>query len=111
MPVSAPKPCTKHPAILILHNKPCPQCEAVKKGKERERREKRGKRVYDTTQWKKTRKAKLSANPLCEHCGYIATEVDHKDGCNTNMNWDNLQSLCKSCHSRKTASENGGFGR
>jgi 5-methylcytosine-specific restriction protein A len=41
-----------------------------------------------------------------------STEVDHiiplrQGGKNT---MDNLQGLCKSCHSRKTALEDGGFG-
>jgi 5-methylcytosine-specific restriction protein A len=43
----------------------------------------------------------------------MATEVDHivpvaRGG--ALLDWDNLQSMCHGCHSRKTASEDGGFG-
>ena len=52
----------------------------------------------------------------CEREGRLtsATEADyikaHKG--NRKLSWDrkNWQSLCKSCHSTKTASEDGGFG-
>ena len=75
------------------------------------KRESSSKRGYDS-RWRKIRKMKLSMNPLCEHCqkrGIIesAKEIDHivplrKGGTHQ---FDNLQSLCKSWHSRKTASE------
>jgi 5-methylcytosine-specific restriction protein A len=69
--------------------------------------------------WRKLRSMFLSTNPLCAdpfnvHGGYpsVATDVDHilpltHGGSNT---WDNLQALCTSCHSRKTASEGKGRG-
>lgn len=61
------------------------------------------------------------ANPLCAHClaeGVIppraTTEVDHITPHRGDMRlfWDkaNHQGLCKPHHSRKTASEDGGFG-
>lgn len=59
----------------------------------------------------------LARHPLCVECqakGMVvaAAEVDHivplADG-GTNDD-ENLQSLCKSCHSRKTARESG-FGK
>ena len=67
----------------------------------------------------------LQANPLCADPFEIhteasevvaATEVDHimpKDKGPAADQWDNLQALCKSCHGRKTATEDGGqtFGR
>src|SRR5690606_26070474 len=67
--------------------------------------------------WQRLRRMQLRREPLCR-AGRggdkrAATEVDHivalVDG-GTNES-DNLQSLCKGCHSRKTAAENRGFGR
>lgn len=70
---------------------------------------------YHTPQWRKLRALKIKNNPLCLHCerkGYLnpATEVDHiipiVDDQSLALDYSNLQSLCKSCHSRKTAKEN-----
>lgn len=54
--------------------------------------------------------------PLCVKCRSEANEVDHirpfrgrYDPLRTEP--ANLQPLCKPCHSRKTATEDGGFGR
>jgi 5-methylcytosine-specific restriction protein A len=62
--------------------------------------------------WKRLRLAFLRQHPLCmcdEGCNQPATEVDHKiphRGDEALMwDWDNLQSLTKECHSRKTARE------
>lgn len=51
-----------------------------------------------------------------EHgCGVLCAgkgqaHVDHVDGDPNNNAPENLRTLCVSCHSRKTASEDGGFG-
>ena len=69
--------------------------------------------------WQQARKAWLMAHPLCVHCqaqgiDELATEVDHIEShCGDRAlfwNKGNWQSLCKPCHSRKTALEDGGFG-
>lgn len=62
------------------------------------------------------RKAHLEEHPLCEDCRaegltVEATEVDHVDGDVQNNDPSNHRSQCKSHHSRKTARENGAFGR
>jgi len=76
------------------------------------------KRGYDRA-WERLRDAKLAADPVCEiqtHCRFptAATEVDHKipirQRPDLRLDWDNLQSACRACHSAKTARENGGFG-
>ena len=69
--------------------------------------------------WAKARAVFLARHPLCRTCdaqGRVtaATDVDHVTphrGDQT-LFWDesNWQPLCKACHSRKTASEDGGFG-
>lgn len=60
-------------------------------------------RGYDR-RWRRLRKYYLSKHPVCVRCGRPATEVDHiiplADG--GTHHEDNLQPLCKPCHSRKT---------
>ena len=77
------------------------------------------KRGY-TRAWLKYRLAYLMRYPLCVHCerdGKVtpAEELDHKDPHRGDMDlfWDpdNHQGLCKSCHSRKTATEDTAFAR
>lgn len=69
--------------------------------------------------WRRIRGMYLRRHPWCEdpfgiHGAELvaATEVDHiiplRDG--GSNRFDNLQALCKSCHSRKTVREDGGFG-
>lgn len=69
--------------------------------------------------WQKLRNRFIAQHPYCEECmkqGKItlATDVDHivPHRGDPALLYDetNLQSLCKACHSRKTAREDGGFG-
>ena len=63
--------------------------------------------------WRIVRALQLNAHPKCARCGAVATDVDHiipKSAGGTNK-WANLQSLCHSCHSSKTVTQDGGFGR
>jgi 5-methylcytosine-specific restriction protein A len=71
------------------------------------------------SKWRKARDIYAKANPLCVMCakrGLITEmkEVDHKipHRGDESLFWDqeNWQSLCKECHSTKTAAEDGGFG-
>ena len=68
--------------------------------------------------WRKYRILFLREHPLCEIClkeGKItqANVVDHikPHKGNKDLFWDenNHQALCKECHDRKTATEDGGF--
>ncbi len=76
------------------------------------------KRGYDR-RWQRTRSLKLAQHPFCEDCETIgivraAEEVDHIDGKGPlgerGHDLTNLRALCKSCHSKKTAREDGGLG-
>jgi 5-methylcytosine-specific restriction enzyme A len=72
--------------------------------------------------WQKIALTFRRAHPLCadpfsthakEHRIEPSTQVDHiiprsKGGTD---DWNNLQALCASCHSRKTATVDGGFGK
>lgn len=70
--------------------------------------------------WQKVSKAYLANHPFCVRCldkgiHTHATVVDHIKPHKGDMSlfWDknNWQALCKQCHDRKTATEDGGFGR
>ena len=63
---------------------------------------------YSQSAWRKQlRPAFLAENPLCARCGYPANEVHHKidrrERPDLAWDWANLESLCKPCHSRETA--------
>jgi 5-methylcytosine-specific restriction endonuclease McrA len=62
--------------------------------------------------WRKVRKAFLAANPMCVcGCGQRATQVDHivsvRERPDLRLVWSNLRALCASCHSRRTATDQG----
>lgn len=71
------------------------------------------KQDYDA-KWQEIRARKLEEDPWCEtpRCGVLATEVDHilPLAMGGTSAWENLMSMCKPCHSRKTARHDGGFG-
>ena len=74
------------------------------------------KHFYDSALWQQTREAKLRRDPLCQCCAVdgMAVEAKHVD------HWialaqggeptadENLVSMCRSCHSRKTLAEQAG---
>ncbi|MBF8651502.1 HNH endonuclease [Pseudomonas putida] len=69
--------------------------------------------------WQQARAGFLAKHPLCVKCQarglvVVATDVDHIEPHKGDMVvfWDrsNWQALCASCHSTKTAGEDGGFG-
>lgn len=56
--------------------------------------------------WGRLREQILHRDPICVKCARAAaTDVDHIDGNAYNNDLDNLQGLCKSCHSKKTWKE------
>ncbi len=69
--------------------------------------------------WQQARLVHLRHEPLCRECAKVnrveaGTDVDHIVSHRMDMGlfWDrsNWQTLCRSCHSKKTAKENGGWG-
>lgn len=109
MPAKARSVCTSPGCGALTSGGPC---ERHKPKNERRNRH----QVYNRRAWRdRLRPAKLAADPLCAECetaGRIvpATDVDHADGDARNWAWENLRSLCHRCHSRKTATADGGFG-
>lgn len=61
---------------------------------------------YNSKIWRNLRARFLKQHPVCR-CGVPATQVDHKrsvrEDWNLRLALENLQALCQSCHSRKTA--------
>ena len=96
-------------------------CDTHKQARQKNYDERRGtshERGYDA-RWRKCRKMFLRESPLCKRClesdmTTIANVVDHiiPHKGNYDLFWDedNWQSLCESCHSTKTATEDGAFG-
>jgi 5-methylcytosine-specific restriction protein A len=98
---------------------PGTRTEAERKREFDQRRATARQRGY-TDAWDRAAKLYLFEHPLCVLCARqgrhtAATQVDHikPHRGNTALFSDpeNWQSLCASCHSRKTATEDGGFGR
>lgn len=120
MPRSAPLPC-RHPGCAALVQQPgyCAQHERDVRQwdspqRARQRREQRGLST-NTARWQRLRELVLREEPLCRICQQqgrtrLARVVDHIDANTSNNGRDNLQPLCPSCHARKTARYDGGFG-
>ena len=112
MPWKPPKPCSAPGCGELTHDRYCPAHARQARRQADAHRGSASKRGYGR-RWQKLRKAFLASNPICALCPRPATEVDHivakaKGG---DDKWSNLQALCKPCHARKTAQEDGSFGR
>ena len=109
MPHLAPIPCIR-PGCP--HMKPCAMhsrklFDSPKRKEYDDRRGSAASRGYGP-QWRGVRLAFLAAHPICAICQHcVAVEVYHIEPHRGDVQkfWDfsNLQGLCKSCHSRKTA--------
>ena len=121
MPRQAPRTCTYAGCPAIVARGRCQQHEVQRTrllGVETDaRRLPSSQRGYDA-RWRIVRDAQLFDFPLCALCrkkgrATSATCVDHLVPVLVNpdliYDLDNLQSLCKPCHDRKTAREDGGF--
>lgn len=71
-------------------------------------------RFYASPAWRRLRSLKFANDPICEVCakkGIVepAVEVDHKvarvSRPDLELDYDNLQSICKQCHTAKTNRE------
>jgi hypothetical protein len=77
------------------------RCRGHARRNERDRKDPRARRVYDSKKWRLTRRRKLSMSPICERCGEeLATEVHHVGGVLDDDTFDlsRLESLCARCH-------------
>ena len=118
MPTKAPTACHRMGCNGLIRNGECNRCGATRRGSDRAYDDSRGtaaQRGYDHT-WRKVRRMQLAREPLCYDCKTgggnsmgggvitIASEVHHiiakRDGGTNEL--DNLMSLCKACHSKRT---------
>lgn len=121
MPYASAKPCRVQGCPELVRDG-SGYCERHKKERQRRYDRQRGsaaKRGYDA-KWRKARERFLRAHPLCAECqraGILtpASVVDHiiphqgdPDLFRDESNW---QALCKRCHDRKTAKEDGRWGK
>ncbi|MBT8046527.1 MAG: HNH endonuclease, partial [Pontiella sp.] len=76
-------------------------------------------KLYNRAAWRKLRKMHLARQPMCQACqargkitpGKVVDHIEpHRGELSLFLNAANLQTLCPSCHSRKTASTDGAFG-
>jgi len=111
MPTRAGTPCRHRTCTGVVQNGVCSQCGGQRTAKDRAYDKRRpGVRYADRT-WRKMRKMQLAHEPLCRDCKKqgttrLATEAHHieKRRAGGEDSFDNLMSLCKSCHSKRTAS-------
>lgn len=104
---TAPRP----PCPVCRRAGPC-GCAALRSRAHDARRGSSASRGYGA-EWRAVRAEHLAAEPACRECGAPGTDVDHivprsRGGSDGHAN---LQTLCHACHSRKTATRDGGYGR
>lgn len=120
MPISAKKPCSHPGCFILVHGvSRCEKHAAEHRRLSDQHRDSAAERGYGH-KWRKAREGYLSKHSLCLMCdsnGFVepSSVVDHivPHRGNKELFWDkdNWQALCKSCHDKKTAREDGGFGR
>ena len=107
------RPCLHPGCTALVRGGYCEQ-HRPKRVERRSEDSRRWRRWYSLPVWTDMRLAQLAREPFCRECAahglrVYATDVDHvvpHDG-----DWskfidpENLQSLCHSCHGRKTAAE------
>lgn len=118
MPLMPPHGCAEPGCPeLVRHAPRCAAHTRVQRQVSDRRRGSAASRGYGP-EWRALRPRFLHLHPLCVECSrsgltVSATEVDHvvaraRGGSDHHTN---LQALCHACHSRKTAREDGAFGR
>ena len=97
---------------VVAHGATC-VCRQRRKAEAEKTRPGARARGYDG-KWQKARESFLREHPFCAMCDRPATVVDHIKPHRGDMQlfWavSNWAPLCRSCHSRKTVSRDGGFG-
>ncbi len=114
MPYRPKTPCNYPNCKELSNNRYCPDHQRKYQRDYDKERGSSHARGYNRN-WRKVRVMVLNEEPLCREClkegkTTPANEVDHIDGDARNLSRENLQPLCKPCHSRKTVREQGRWG-
>ncbi len=117
MPYKPKHPCSfpRCPELVPAGERFCTKHKKQEQKRYDEQRGTAAQRGYDT-RWKKYRRWYLQRYPLCvnyDECHNVATVVVHRISLSKGGDfWDsnNHQPICKSCHDRKTAKEDGRWG-
>ena len=114
MPMKPKRPCRKPGCSILTDEAYCP-AHRPKRTHDRSAEAESWRWMYRTDEWiYDLRPEQLLREPFCRTCALAgkrvrATDVDHvvdhKGDWNLFSDRGNLQSLCHSCHSRKTATE------
>jgi 5-methylcytosine-specific restriction protein A len=116
MPMKPPTPCAMPGCGRHAHGRFCDEHQREhNKQRNRQANKRRPsphKQGY-TRAWNKLSRMRRRRYPMCERCHRAPSQqTDHivpKSRGGTD-DWESLEALCGSCHSRKTASEDGGYG-
>ncbi|MGC5885719.1 HNH endonuclease [Ralstonia pseudosolanacearum] len=118
MPRKAPRPCARPGCRRYSVDAGyCAEHATVRRAETNAERGSAASRGYGA-KWRREREQYLRESPLCVRCleaeqVVAATVVDHiiPHKGDQKLFWrrSNWQSLCKPCHDRKTAAEDGGF--
>ena len=120
MPTKPKRPCSYPGCPRLTDGQYCEEHQKLMDSQyNKYQRDKKAQRFYQSKEWKLVKKRHLQIEPLCRECkkkGVLvrATMVDHivpiKQG-GSPLDDSNLQSLCWSCHSRKSAQEGSRWGK
>jgi 5-methylcytosine-specific restriction protein A len=114
MPIKAMKFCSRCSRLAVKDGKCAMHAKQAEQG-----RDNKWLSMYHDPLWLRLRANQLAKEPLCfdclkEHRLTPATVADHiQRHCGNPVLFydpDNLQSMCASCHSKKTDREDAGFG-
>ena len=101
MPQALPQPCRQRDCPEVVDSGYCPRHRQIRQAT-------RNDAFYSSRRWRRLRVFFLNHHPLCVDCGGGANEVDHIEPIQAGgalMDMENLRSLCKSCHSKRTAAQ------
>lgn len=112
MPTKPLRPCRKPGCTVLVADGYCARHRPKEAARSEESKQWRW--MYGTDTWKQLRAEQMLNEPFCRACAKRgvrrrATDVDHirdhKGDWAKFTDTNNLESLCHSCHSRKTALE------